>query len=107
MRQQGNEMLLTYTNISRSHMKKGLIILGLLASMNGVAQTEVNDYTPGLNAEGITYFLPRTLISITLQAEKEVYTPGEFCDYANKFLRIQDVSNTPRTTWKIKGMTVK
>ena len=107
MRQQGIEMLLTYTNISRSHMKKGLIILGLLASMNGVAQTEVNDYTPGLNAEGITYFLPRTLISITLQAEKEVYTPGEFCDYANKFLRIQDVSNTPRTTWKIKGMTVK
>ena len=88
-------------------MKKGLILLGLFACMDGLAQTEVNDYTPGLNAEGVTYFLPRTLVNITLSAEKEIYTPGEFCDYANKFLRLQDVSNTPRTSWKIKGMTVK
>lgn len=90
-------------------MKKGIMILGLslLASINGLAQTEVSDYTPGVNAEGVTYFLPRTLIEITLNAEKEVYTPGDFCDYANKFLRMQGISNTPKTIWSIKSMTVK
>lgn len=88
-------------------MKKGLILLSLLASMNGLAQTEVSDYTPGINAEGVTYFLPRTMIEITLNAEKEEYTPGEFCDYANKFLRMQDIANMSHTQWSIKSMTVK
>ncbi len=88
-------------------MKKSITILGLLAVMNGMAQTEVSDYTPGVNAEGVTYFLPRTLIEVVLDTEKEIYTPGEFCDYANKYLRLQGISNTPHTVWKIKGMTVK
>ncbi|MBQ8867633.1 MAG: DUF4831 family protein [Bacteroidaceae bacterium] len=88
-------------------MKKGIVLLSLLASMNGLAQTEVSDYTPGINAEGVTYFLPRTLIEVTLNAEREEYTPGEFCDYANKFLRMQGIANTPHTKWNMKSMTVK
>ena len=81
--------------------------MSLLACMNGLAQTEVSDYTPGVNAEGVTYFLAKTSIEITLQVEKEEYIPGEFSDYANKFLRIQEISNTPHTAWKMKSMTVK
>ena len=90
-------------------MKKGFLILSMLASLNGIAQTEVSDYntTPGINAEGVTYFLPRTLIEISLEAEKEEYIPGEFSDYANKFLRVQGISNSPYTIWNIKGMTIK
>lgn len=88
-------------------MKKGIMIAALLAGINGMAQTEVSDYTPGVNAEGVTYFLPRTLVEIVLEAEKEVYTPGEFCDYASKYLRLQNVSNTPHSIWNIKGMTVR
>lgn len=89
-------------------MKKGIILWGLMAAaISGTAQTEVNDYTPGINAEGVTYFLPKTLIEIVLEAEKEVYTPGEFCEYANKYLRLQGISKTPGTTWNIKKMTVE
>ena len=88
-------------------MKKGIIMIGLLATINGMAQTEVNDFTPGINADGVTYFLPKTSIEIVVEAEKEIYTPGEFCDYANKYLRLTDISNTSYGIWTLKGLTVK
>lgn len=89
-------------------MKKEIIVFGLLAaSLSCMAQTEVNNYTPGINAEGVTYFLPQTVIDIKLEAEKVTYIPGVFCDYANKYLRLQGVSGTPDTHWIIKKVEVK
>ena len=38
--------------------------------------------------------------------EKVTYTPGEFCNYANKFLRTQGTSNKPDTHWNIKRIEI-
>ena len=40
----------------------------MLLPMMGAAQTEVTTYTPGVTAEGITYFLPRTEFVIRVTA---------------------------------------
>lgn len=68
------------------------------------AQTDVSPYTPGVTEEGVTYFLPRTAIRVVVTAEKQVYTPGEACMYADRYLRLSQVSQKPYTKWSIKNI---
>lgn len=88
-------------------MKRQLLTIGLAACLTASAQTDVSEYVPGINAEGVTYFLPQTAIDITIETEKVTYTPGEFSHYANKFLRIQGVSNMAETYWEIKDIDIR
>ena len=78
-------------NIMPIRMKKGLLLAGLLTSTLCMAQGEATPYIPGINAEGVTYFLPQTVIDITIEAERVSYTPGEFCAYADKYLQVLKV----------------
>ncbi len=66
-----------------------------------VAQTVSSAYQPGVTTEGAVYFLPKTAITVTVQVEKTTYTPGDFCQYAERFLRIKDVSPTPSVGYRI------
>ena len=66
-----------------------------------MAQTVISNYKPGVTSEGAVYYLPKTAIRITLQVEKTTYTPGEFCKYSEKYLRIKDVSSTPSTKYRL------
>lgn len=89
-------------------MKKGIMAIGLLTFATvAIAQTEVTNHVPGIHAEGVTYFLPQTVIDITIEAEKVTYTPGQFCNYANKYLRLQGISNAPETYWEIKDVVAR
>lgn len=65
------------------------------------AQTSSTFYQPGVTTEGAVYFLPMTSIKVTIQIEKTTYTPGDFCKYAERYLRIKDVSPTPSTSFRI------
>ena len=78
--------MLTYM-IEYRNMKKGLIAAGLLVSLSGTAQ-DVSTYTPGTMGEGVVYYLPKTEIELQVTATKVVYTPGEFCQYADRYLRL-------------------
>lgn len=86
--------------------KKGIIILGLLSTCNIHAQ-EVALYTPGTLTEGVVYYLPKTELEIKIVATQITYTPGEFCQYAERYLRLQGVSSQSNTHWEIKSVTVK
>ena len=66
-----------------------------------VAQTVSSVYQPGVTTEGAVYFLPMTAVTVTVQVEKTTYTPGDFCQYAERFLRIKDVSPTPSVGYRI------
>jgi hypothetical protein len=66
-----------------------------------VAQTVSSVYQPGVTTEGAVYFLPKTAVSVTVQVEKTTYTPGDFCQYAERYLRIKDVSPTPSVGYRI------
>ncbi len=82
-------------------MKNILLGLSLLTAIPLNAQTEVTNYQPGITEEGITYFLPTTAIHFTITAQRTAWTPGEYCQYAQRYLRLKDVPQTPGEEWVI------
>lgn len=86
-------------------MKKGLIALGLLACTAASAQ-DVSAYTPASD-EGIVYFLPKTVLQVNLIATKVTYQPGDLCQYANRYLRLSNVTSQPETHWELKTIDVR
>ncbi len=66
-----------------------------------LAQTAISTYLPGVTPEGAIYLLPKTGIRIAVQVEKTTYAPGELCKYAERYLRIKDVSPTPSVNYRI------
>lgn len=85
-------------------MRKNLFLALLLTPLSLFAQTEVLPYTPGINAEGVTYILPRTVLRIDVLVEKKHYTPGEFAKYAERYLHVKNVEMEPSTTCTIKEL---
>lgn len=85
--------------------KNGLIALALLTTAPIYAQ-DIAPYTPGED-EGIAYFLPKTMMEINVIATKVVYTPGDFCQYANRYLRMNNVTSEPESYWEIKDIDVR
>lgn len=86
-------------------IKKGLLAIGLLAALNCFGQ-DVDHYTPGTMNEGVVYFLPKTKLEIEVTATKVTYTPGELCQYADRYLRMKGISSTPNEHWEIKSIHV-
>lgn len=66
-----------------------------------MAQSEISEYTPGATAEGAIYFLPKTALRITVKVGKSTYTPGDFCKYAKRYLRLNDVEQQQSTTYRV------
>lgn len=87
-------------------MKQKLLSIALLlASITPcVAQTEVTTYQPGITEDGITYFLPNTQIRVVVTATKTHFEPGEFCNYAERFLRLKNVTLTAYDQWQIENI---
>jgi len=84
-------------------MKKFLLILFTyhISLFTSLSQTVSSVYQPGVTTEGAVYFLPKTAVTVSVQVEKTTYTPGDFCQYAERFLRIKDVSPTPSVNYRI------
>lgn len=87
-------------------IKKGILSIGLLTALTIQAQ-DVNNYTPRTTEEGIIYYLPKTQLEIKVTATKMTYTPGELCQYANRYLRLQNVSSQPNEYWELKSVTLQ
>lgn len=84
------------------------MLLAMLASLSAAvaAQTEVSVYTPGVTQEGVTYFLPKTMLEVNVTAVEEIYTPGEFSRYADRFLKLGGVSDKEQRSWQITEVYV-
>lgn len=89
----------------RVMLKKGIFLLSLIATCNAYAQ-DVAPYTPGTLSEGIVYYLPKTELEIKIVATQINYHPGELCQYAERYLRLQNISSQPSTHWEIKSIIV-
>lgn len=82
--------------------KKNIVLLSaLLLSATAMAQTEVTAGVTRGKDYGVTYMLPKTEIELNVQVTKHVYTPGEFSKYAERYLRINNVSSEPATYWTL------
>ncbi len=82
------------------------LLLSFITTLTCPAQTEVNAYSKG-NNEGVTYYLPNTVINITVDAECIIHTPGEFSRYADRFLRITDAITSEDKYWELSGVRVE
>ncbi len=71
-----------------------------------MAQTDVSTFKQG-NSEGVTYYLPKTTLDITVEAECITRKPGEFSRYAERFLRISDVISQEDKYWELTNVNVK
>ena len=87
-------------------MGKSLLLFFIFhfSFLNTLAQTAVSTYLPGVTPEGAIYLLPKTGIRISVLVEKTTYTPGELNKYAERYLRIKDVSPAPSVSYRITGI---
>lgn len=58
------------------------------------------------NEYGLTYSLPQTVLDIVVETETTTETPGEFYNYANRYLSITDAVHKPKQTVKVRSVTV-
>ena len=71
-----------------------------------MAQTTITTYSPGVTTEGATYYLPKTAINVSITTEKTTYVPGELCQYADRYLRISNISNKEDSYYTIKSVSL-
>ena len=89
-------------------MKKLIILTGLLAATTMIsAQTDVVTGVMRGKDYGVTYALPKTQIEIEVKVNKITYTPGEFGKYADRYLRLNNISVDPKEYWELTSVKVK
>lgn len=83
-------------------MKRNILIVSaLLLATTAAAQTEVTVGVMNGKDYGVTYVLPKTEIELVLQTTKHTYTPGEFSKYADRYLRLNNVSAETEEYWTL------
>jgi len=70
------------------------------------AQESAMDMTPGFKGNAVYYHLPKTRITVTINALQTEYTPGELARYAERYLRIPNISDQASTEWAIKDVNI-
>ena len=90
-------------NQPKKRMKKSIFLLSsaLCVGLCAQAQTEVTVGVMQGKDYGVTYMLPQTEIEIVVHATRHTYTPGEFCRYAERYLRLTGVSDETKTYWTL------
>lgn len=89
-------------------MKKLLIAAAALIGFIPVqAQTTQRLDASKLNEYGLIYTLPVTGLEIYVEVEHCVSTPGEFYNYARRYLNITDAITQPSHTINVKSISVR
>ena len=96
--------LLKVFRAGRKAMGLALLLAGVPFSIAG-GQTLLSRYQPGATPEGCVYYLPQTVLHISVLVEKSVYEPGDFAPFAQRYLRVADVSQEPLTRYRVVGIT--
>jgi hypothetical protein len=90
-------------------MQKNIIPL-IIAAMTGImpvaAQTTQKLSATKATEYGLTYTLPNTVVDVTLEVEHTVTKPGEFSNYANRYLGLTNVIRTADEQVRIKSATL-
>lgn len=87
-------------------MKRIVFALSMLACATHIAAQDISYYTPGSD-EGIVYFLPKTALEVNIIATHITYQPGELCQYANQYLRMNNIKFPTGNALGIKRIEVR
>ena len=89
-------------NIKKCTLSAGLILSVLAASSQGISAP----YQAGITQDAVSYWLPKTQLTITVTAQKQTFKPGEFSRYAERYLRLSDVKDKAEEVWTITDVKV-
>lgn len=89
-------------NIRKIALTAGLLLSVITASSQGLSST----YQPGVTQDGVSYWLPKTMITVTVTAQKQIFKPGEFSRYAERYLRLNDVKDKAEEVWSISDVKI-
>lgn len=89
-------------NIRKIALTAGLLLSVITASAQGQSAA----YQPGVTQDGVSYWLPKTMITVTVTAQKQSFKPGEFSRYAERYLRLNDVKDKAEEVWSIKDVKI-
>ena len=87
--------------IQRTTFLRRMAIALTLVGSTAAAQTTISNYRPGVTPEGAVYFLPKTALRISVLVEKTTYEPGDFAPFAQRYLRVADVSQEATTAFRV------
>lgn len=85
------------------------VILALMVVLPVLAQRskgKAEEVIPVVVFEGVTYALPRTVIQISIKAEKTFTIPGPYAAWADQLLGIKGAPTQPVSNWEIKGVKI-
>lgn len=63
-------------------------------------------YQPGITQDAVSYWLPKTQLTIQVKAQKQTLKPGEFSRYAERYLRLSDVRDKAEEIWSISDVQI-
>lgn len=75
-----------------------------IAALLAAFATTLSAQDMGTSVDGTSYYLPKTALRISVLVEKTTYTPGDYAQYASRYLRRQDISTEPSTEYRIVDM---
>ncbi len=75
-------------------------------SMWTVARAQSQATVPSVTATGASYLLPKTVITAKVQVSHCIYKPGGLSRYAERYLRLPDVSTQYSEQWEIQSIDI-
>ena len=86
---------------------KSTLLMGLaIGFMPIAAQGTSAPYSPGITQDAVSYWLPKTRLTVTVTTRKSTFKPGEFSRYAERYLRMNNVKDKAEEVWEITDVTI-
>ena len=89
-------------NIIKSTLLTGLAICFMPVAAQGTS----TPYSPGITQDAVSYWLPKTKLTVTVTTRKSTFKPGEFSRYAERYLRMSNVRDKAEEVWEITAVEV-
>lgn len=89
-------------NIRKIAVTAGLLLSVITVSSQGLSSA----YQPGVTQDAVSYWLPKTQLTVTITAKKQSFKPGEFSRYAERYLRLNDVKDKAEEVWSISDIKI-
>ncbi len=80
-----------------------LIVLSISCSTTRITTTNLHDLA-SFESGGDIYALPQTRLLYSVTAIESKFSPGPYCDFAQKYLGIDNVQKLPKTKWQLKDI---
>ena len=89
-------------------IRNSVILLGMALGITPVCAQGVSaPFQPGIAQDAVSYWLPKTQITIRVKVSKQIFKPGEFSRYAERYLRLSDVRDKAEEVWTISDIQIQ